>query len=232
MVLSKPLTVNDLPAQGRPRERLLKHGAEVLSPTEILAVILGRGVSGRPVMDMAGELLQRFGDLKGVINAGIDELCQVRGMGMAKAAQIKAVHEIGCRTQGFSEKQTKVAITGPDDLVRLIRSRLLGKEKECFLVIPLNRRNVVLGYEEIVSVGTLDSSLVDTREVFKKAILKNAASVIIAHNHPSGNTEPSPEDIDITRRLVKAGDTLGIPVLDHIIVSDEGFTSLKSRKFI
>ncbi len=232
MVLSKPLTVNDLPAQGRPRERLLKHGAEVLSPTEILAVILGRGVSGRPVMDMAGELLQRFGDLKGVINAGIDELCQVRGMGTAKAAQIKAVHEIGCRTQGFSEKQKKVAITGPDDLVRLIRSRLLGKEKECFLVIPLNRRNVVLGYEEIVSVGTLDSSLVDTREVFKKAILKNAASVIIAHNHPSGNTEPSPEDIDITRRLVKAGDTLGIPVLDHIIVSDEGFTSLKSRKII
>lgn len=232
MVLSKPLTVNDLPAQGRPRERLLKFGAEVLSPTEILAVILGRGVSGRPVMDMAGELLQKFGDLKGVINASIDELCQVRGMGVAKAAQIKAVYEIGRRAEGFSEKQKKVAITGPDDLVKLIRSRLLGKEKECFLVIPLNKRNVVLGNEEIVSVGTLDSSLVDPREVFRKAILKNAASIIIAHNHPSGNTEPSPEDIDITRRLAKAGETLGIQVLDHIIISDDGYTSLKGKKLM
>lgn len=232
MVSNKYLTVRDIPTQGRPRERLLKLGAEALSSTEILALILGRGVSGRPVLDMAGELLQKFGDLKGVINASMDELCDIRGMGVAKAAQIKAVYEIKRRVEGFSEKQKKTAVTRPEDIVRLVRSSLVGKEKECFLVVPLNRRNVVLGYEEIVSIGTLDSSLVDSRAVFRKAILKNAASVIIAHNHPSGNTEPSPEDIDITRRLVKAGETLGIEVLDHIIVSDDGYVSLKSRGIV
>lgn len=229
---NKFLTVNDLPAQGKPRERLLRLGAEALSPTELLAVILGRGVYGRPVLDMAGELLQKFGDLNGVINASIDDLCEVKGMGVAKATQIKAVYEIKRRVEGFSEKQKKIAITRPEDIVRLIRSRLLGKEKECFMVIPLNKRNVVIGNEEIISMGTLDSSLVDCREVFRKAIVKSAASVVIAHNHPSGNTEPSPEDIDITRRLVKAGETLGIEVLDHVIVSDEGYTSLKSRGII
>lgn len=228
MALNKSLTVHDLPVQGRPRERLLKLGAEALSPTEILALILGRGVSGRPVLDMAGELLQKFGDLKGVISASIDDLCQVRGMGVAKAAQIKAVYEIGRRVEGFSEKQEKIVVKKPEDIVRLVRSRLLGKEKECFLVVPLNRRNAVLGNEEIISIGTLDSSLVDPREVFRKAIVKNAASVIIAHNHPSGNTTPSAEDLEITKRLVKAGEMLGIEVLDHIIVGDEEHTSLKS----
>jgi len=230
--VDKSLTVRDLPAQGRPRERLVRLGAEALSPSEILAVVLGRGVSGRPVMDMAAELLQKFGDLRGVINASMDEFCGVKGMGVAKAAQIKAVYEIGRRVEGFSEKQKKITISRPEDIVRLVRSRLLGKAKECFLVIPLNKRNVVIENEEIISMGTLDSSLVDAREVFRKAILKSAASVVIAHNHPSGNTEPSPEDLDITRRLVKAGETLGIEILDHIIVSDEGYTSLKSRGYV
>ncbi len=232
MDLSKPLTVRDIPTQGRPRERLLKFGAEVLTSEEILALILGRGVSGRPVLDMSRELLHKFGDLKGVINASVDELCEVRGMGVAKAAQIRAVYEIKRRVEGFSEKQKKTVVTRPEDIVRLLRSRLLGKEKECFLVVPLNRRNVVLENEEIISMGTLDSSLVDAREVFRKAIVKRAASVIIAHNHPSGNTEPSAEDIEITRRLVKAGNTLGIEVLDHVIISDDGYTSLKSRRLL
>ncbi len=229
MALSKSLTVHDLPEQARPRERLLKHGAEALSAPEVLALILGRGVSGVSVLDMSRELLKRFGDLKGVINASVDELCQVKGMGVAKAAQIKAIYEIRRRIEGFSESQKKIVVSRPEDIVRLVRSRLAGKKKEYFLAVPLNRRNVVSGYEEIISIGTLDSSLVDPREVFRQAIVKNAASVIIAHNHPSGNTEPSPEDIDITRRLVKAGETLGIEVLDHIIVSDDGHTSLKSK---
>lgn len=229
---NKSLTVHDLPVQARPRERLLKHGAEALSAPEILALILGSGGVGVSVLDMARELLKKFGDLNGVINASVDELRQVRGMGTAKAAQIKAVCEIKRRIDAFPESLEKIVISRPEDIVRLVRSRLTGKKKECFLCVPLNRRNAVLGNEEIISVGTLDSSLVDPREVFRQAILKNAASVIIAHNHPSGNTEPSAEDIDITKRLVKAGQMLGIEVLDHVIVSDAGHCSLKSKGLI
>lgn len=228
----KSLTVRDLPKLERPRERLLKHGAETLSAQEILALILGRGIAGMPVLDLACELLRKFRDLKGVVSASLEELCQVKGMGLAKAAQIKATYEIWRRIEGFPESQEKVIVSRPEDVVKLVRGHLIGREKEHFLVVPLNRRNMVLGQGQIISIGTLDSSLVDPREVFRQAILKNAASIIIAHNHPSGNTEPSKEDIDITRRLLKAGENLGIEILDHIIVSDEGHTSLKSKGLI
>jgi DNA repair protein RadC len=221
-------TVRDLPLGERPRERLLKLGSEALSAQEIPAVILGRGTRGESVMMTSQKLLSRFGNLKGIANASVEELIQTTGIGPAKAAQIKAALELSRRLEADASEKPKRILKSPEDVAAEVNSQLKGKKKEHFLVLCLDTRNRLID-RKLVSMGSLDTSIVHPREVFKEAISSCAASVVFAHNHPSGDPEPSKEDVELTRRLVRAGEILGIDVLDHIIICDKSFVSLKAR---
>ncbi len=226
--MKESFTVRDLPIGERPRERLLKLGSEALSAQEILAVILGRGTKGESVMVTSQKLLSRFGNLKGVANASVEELIQTSGIGPAKATQIKAALELGRRLEADAGEKPRPILRSPEDVAAEVRSQLKGKKKEHFLVLCLDTRNRLIN-SRLVSMGSLDTSIVHPREVFKEAVSSCAASVIFAHNHPSGDPEPSKEDIELTKRLARAGEIVGIDVLDHIVVCDEGFISLKAR---
>ena len=220
------MTIHDLPISERPRERLQRLGAEALSAQEILALILGRGIAGESVMVTAQRLLGRFGNLKGIAGASLEELAQIRGIGLAKASQIKAAFELTNRVESYSEGSSKPLLKTPEDVAGLVRVRLKGKKKEYFLAVLLDTRSQLIKVAEI-SVGSLDSSIVHPREVFKEAISASAASVIFVHNHPSGDTEASEDDIKLTKRLAEAGEIMGIDVLDHIIIGDKKYLSLK-----
>ena len=228
--MKESFTIHDLPVAERPRERLQKLGVDALSAQEILALILGRGIAGESVMVTAQRLLSQFGNLKGIANASVEELSQVKGMGVAKASQIKAAFELANRLEGYAEAGEKSPVTTPEDVLNLVRSRLKSKKKEYFLALLLNTRNQLIKVAEI-SVGSLDSSIVHPREVFKEAISASAASVVFAHNHPSGDPTSSEDDIKLTKRLVEAGEIVGIEVLDHIIIGDKKYLSLKREGF-
>jgi len=220
------MTIHDLPAADRPRERLQRLGVEALSAQEILALILGRGIAGESVMVTAQRLLSQFGGLKGIAGASIEQLGQVRGIGIAKASQIRAAVELANRVEGYSESGEKTQVKTPEDVASLVQGRLKDKKKEYFLAILLDTRNQLIKAAEI-SVGSLDSSIVHPREVFKEAISASAASVIFVHNHPSGDTEASEDDIALTKRLAQAGEIVGIDVLDHVIIGGKSYISLK-----
>jgi DNA repair protein RadC len=224
-------TVRDLPLSERPRERLLKLGSEALSAQEILALILGRGIKGESVMVTSQKLLSRFGNLKGIANASVEELSEIKGVGLAKAAQIKAALELSKRLEGDAGEKQKPVVKSPEDVVNIVKSQLKGKKKEHFLVLCLDTRNRVINCRP-VSIGSLDTSIVHPREVFKEAVSSSAASVIFVHNHPSGDPEPSKEDVELTKRLVKAGEIIGIDVLDHIVVCDRSYLSLKASNLL
>jgi len=221
-------TVHDLPLNERPRERLFKLGSEALSAQEILSLILGRGIKGESIMMTSQKLLSRFGNLKGIANASIEELTQTKGIGPAKAAQIKAALELSKRLEADVGEKPKPVLKSPEDVAAVMRSKLKGKKKEHFWVLCLDTRNKLINWKQ-VSIGSLDTSIVHPREVFKEAVSSSAASVIFVHNHPSGDPEPSKEDIELTKRLVKAGEIIGIDVLDHIIVCDKSYLSLKAK---
>ena len=197
-----------------------------MSAQEILALILGRGVSGESVMVTAQRLLSQFGSLKGIAGASVEELSQVKGIGLAKAAQIKAAFELANRLEGYAEAGDKPVVKAPEDAVGLVRGSLKGKKKEHFLALMLDTRSRLIKVAEI-SVGSLDSSIVHPREVFKEAISATAASVVFVHNHPSGDPAASEDDIGLSKRLAEAGEIVGIDVLDHIIIGDKKFLSLK-----
>ncbi|MFH1381871.1 MAG: DNA repair protein RadC [Chloroflexota bacterium] len=226
--MKKSFTIHDLPVSERPRERLQKLGAEALSAQEVLAVILGRGVAGESVMVTVQRLLTQFGNLKSMANASVEELSKVKGIGPAKATQIKAAFELARRLEVPADTGISPVVKTPADVVSSLRGRLKGKKQEHFLVLLLDTRGHLTKVVEI-SVGSLDTSIVHPREVFKEAISASAASVIFVHNHPSGDPEPSEDDIKLTKRLVQAGEIVGIDVLDHLVVCDESYLSLKSK---
>lgn len=224
--MAATLTVRDLPLSERPRERLARLGAESLSEQELLACILGRGVAGESVLMSARRLLARFGALRGIAEASVEQLSGVHGIGPAKAIQLKAAVELARRTAPVPEP--RAVIDGAEAAAALVRPHLLDKRKEHFVALLLDNRHQLIRLSP-VAVGSLSASLVHPRELFKEAIAASAAAVIVAHNHPSGDPEPSEQDLEVTRRLAAAGAVLGIEVLDHLIVATHGTVSLSSR---
>ncbi|MDP3767812.1 MAG: DNA repair protein RadC [Dehalococcoidia bacterium] len=225
------LTVRELPESDRPRERLASLGSQALSSVELLACLLGRGGSGESVLVIAQKLLAKFGSLSGIAGASLEELSQVRGVGLAKACQLKAACEIGRRAELSPSGGQGAPLETTEAAGRAARRFLAGRKKEHFILILLDSRHRILRTAEI-SIGTLDMSVVHPRETFKEAIAGSAAAIILAHNHPSGDPAPSREDLELTRRLTEAGRLLGIPVLDHIIVGGSGFLSLRAAGFL
>jgi len=224
--MSKSFTLHDLPKEERPRERLIKFGEQALSAQELLQLILGRGIAGESVMVTSQKLLSQFGSLQKLAEASIEELSSVKGIGPAKAAQIKAVFEIGRRISTQTPSYKSKELTNPEKVFKFMRSKIKDYSKEHFYVIALNSRNWSVSE---ISIGTLDSSLVHPREVFSEAIKNKAASVIFVHNHPSGDPEPSEEDLAITKKLIDSGNVLGIKVIDHIIITRSNFLSVQNQ---
>lgn len=223
-------TVHDLPKPERPRERLQKFGAEALSAQELLALVIGRGIPKKSVMNIAQELLVKFGNIKAISQATLEELSQIKGIGLAKAAQIKACFELG-RREELEPELKNFDIKDPETVVKAVRAGIMDKAKEHFKLILLNPRNKIVGISTI-SIGTLNASLVHPREVFKDAIKHSAASIVLAHNHPSGDPDPSEDDLTITKRLTEAGKIFGVEVIDHIIIGKNGFFSFKEKGLI
>lgn len=223
-------TVRDLPKPERPRERLQKVGPENLSAQELLALVIGRGIPKKSVMTIAQELLARFGNVQAISRATLEELSQIKGIGLAKAAQIKACFELA-RRENLDTDEENFDVKSPEAVFKLVNSSIKDKAKEHFKLILLNSRNKKIGISSI-STGTLTTSLVHPREVFKEALSHSAASVILAHNHPSGDPEPSEDDLKITRKLVESGKILGVEVLDHIIIGKDKFYSFREKGLI
>jgi len=218
-------TVRDLPSSERPRERLQKLGASSLSAAELLAVVMGRGIKGESVLIVTQRLLDKFKDVRGLAGASVEELSSVRGIGLAKACQITAAFELANRWDSSTQVKGNIIKT-PEDAYSELKGYFRGMHKECFRSLFLDTRSRVIKSIE-VSVGSLDSSIVHPRELFKEAIAASSASFIAAHNHPSGNPEPSQDDIRLSKRLKEAGDLVGIEMIDHIIIGDRNFFSLK-----
>jgi DNA repair protein RadC len=219
----------------QPREKLLKHGPTVLSDAEVLALLLGSGIhtSEGPVsaVELGRSLLQSYGSLHDVAQRKPKELTRIRGVGPAKASKLAAAFEAGRRVEAQRQQEERVQVTCPDDVADAYGPLLRDLDKEVFRVVHLNTANVIIG-DYTVSEGGLSSSVVEPRGVFEQAILDDAAAVICLHNHPSGNPEPSREDVRITRQLVEAGETMGIPVHDHLIIAGTEHTSLAERGVI
>lgn len=219
--------IRDLAEQDRPRERLIKVGAEVLSTAELLAIVLRNGSQGESVLRLAERLLVEFDSLPGLSRATITELISIHGVGEAKAAEIKAALEIGRRLVA-SAPEERPRVSSPDDAFHLLKSEMMFLEQEHLRLILLDTRNRVLR-TPTVYVGSLNTSVIRVGELFRAAIRDNAAAFIVAHNHPSGDPSPSPEDITVTRQIVQAGKLLDVDVLDHIVIGRNRFVSLKQR---
>jgi DNA repair protein RadC len=219
--------IKDLATRERPRERLQRLGAQALADAELIAILLRTGIQGRSAIELARSLLQRAGGLSGMHRASFGELRAVPGIGPAKAAQIKAAIEVGRRLAVAEQGETPV-IRSPQDAADLIQYEMGALEQEHFRVLLLDTRNQVLGQKDVYR-GSLNASMIRVGEVFRDAIRENAAAIIVAHNHPSGDPSPSPEDVAVTRAIADAGRMLDIELLDHIVIGRTRFVSLKAR---
>ncbi|MDZ7292772.1 MAG: DNA repair protein RadC [candidate division KSB1 bacterium] len=217
------IRITDLPEDQRPRERLIQHGPESLSDAELLAIILRTGDGKRSAIDLAHHILNQCHGFRGLDAMSIDELCGIRGVGPAKAAQIKAALTIGRKLVGEKLPERKHIQTSRD-VFDLLHSRLRNLPREVFIMLLLTARNRLIKEQKLYE-GTLTQSMVTPREVLKEAINGKASAVIFVHNHPSGEPSPSLEDRQITKQLVEACKTAGIIVHDHIIIGDEKFFS-------
>ena len=219
--------IKDWPEEERPREKLLNKGPSALTDAELLALILRTGVGNHTALDLARKILTDARSLRSVATKTPGELTRLKGIGKAKAVELFAAFEIGRRVEGTRE-EAKAIIRAPADVARIMGPKLRERTLELFYVLLLDSMNGLKQVVELTS-GTLNASLVHPREVFKTAIDHRAASVVVVHNHPSGNREPSREDIEITKQLKDAGTIIGIPLHDHIIIAGDGFTSLAER---
>jgi len=220
-------SIQSLPQSERPRERLMKFGPESMAASELIAIILGSGMKGRSVLVLAQELVAHFGTLARLAQATIEELRQIKGIGQAKAVQLRAIFSLSTRLASQSS-QARYRVDNPIHAYHLVKDELQHEKREFFMAILLDTKGYVICHE-VIAIGTLSNTLVHPREVFYPAIRHKAASLIVLHNHPSGDPTPSPEDIAVTQKLVEAGKLVGIPVNDHIIVGDQGYVSLRQK---
>jgi DNA repair protein RadC len=219
--------ISDLPESDRPRERLISAGADRLGEAELLAILLRVGVSGQSAVQMGQHLLERFGGLAGIHRAPFEELVGVKGVGMAKAAQIKAAIELGRRLQQ-SKPEEHTTISNPAQAADLVKYDMQALDHEELRVILMDTRNQVLEVREVYR-GSVNTAQVRAADVFKAAVRKNATALIVVHNHPSGDPTPSPDDVAVTRELIKAGEMIDVKVLDHIIIGRGRHVSMKER---
>ncbi len=223
------IMVRDLPIDERPREKLMADGAACLSNVELLAILLRTGTKENSVLRVAEQVLARYKDvgLTAMMSMSVAELSSVQGIGAVKAATILAAVELGRRLSQKAAEKVEI-VHGPEDVAHYAMPRFRFEQKEHFAVMLLNTKNHILGLTD-VSVGSLSASIVHPREVFQTALWYAAAAMILIHNHPSGDPSPSREDINVTQRLVKAGKIMDIPVLDHIVLGDNRFVSIKEK---
>lgn len=221
-------TIHDFSGDERPRERLLQHGAETLSDAELIAIVLRSGMAGENVVDMARGLIEGFGGMAGLVRADPAALQRTRGLGPAKAAQIAAAIELGRRAQQI-DPEARPLLTSPEAVNRLLGPRLLGKRKEEFYVLALDTRGRLLGGLAPANGGGVNGVQVRTAEAFREAVILDAVSVVLVHNHPSGDPRPSPQDVQITKQLIAAGQLLDIEVQDHVVLGQNSFVSMQKE---
>ena len=219
--------ITDLAADERPRERLASLGPQALASSELLAILLRVGVTGENAVQVGQRLLTGFGGLAGLHRVPFEELCAQRGIGAAKAAQIKAAIELGRRLM-LETPEERPLINSPADAAALVSYEMSALEQEHLRVILLDTRNRVLDIVEVYK-GSVNSSQVHVGELFKAAIRRTASALIVVHNHPSGDPTPSPDDIAVTRAIVQAGKLLDVDVLDHMVIGQGRWVSLKER---
>lgn len=220
------MRIKDLSKIERPREKLIKHGVNKLTDAELLAVVLGSGTRGENVIELSKKVLKMIiSDKLDQIN--LKDLTSIKGMGLIKACQIVACIELGKR---ILKGKRAVFVISPKEIFRELKDTR-GSKKEHFVIFYLDVRNQIIR-QETISIGTLNASLVHPREVFEPAVRDLAAQIILSHNHPSGDSQPSSEDLELTKRLVEAGKLLGIEIIDHIIVCRDEYFSLKENKMI
>ena len=224
-------TIKNMPISERPREKMITYGCQSLSNAELLAIVLSTGTKDKTAIDLARGILNMSSEgLRTLTNCTMEELMQIRGIGLAKASQVIAAVELGKRI-ALTTNVNNYKIQGPEDISNLLMEEMRYLNKEIFNIILLNTKNNVIAIENI-SIGSLNASIVHPREVFNIAIKRSSSAIILAHNHPSGDPKPSTEDINITKRLIEAGTIIGINVLDHIIIGDGIYFSMKEKEII
>jgi DNA repair protein RadC len=229
-VVKEELMIRDFPKTERPREKLLAEGADKLSNQELLAILLGTGTKNQSVIQLAYHVLKHFDGLRFFKEATVEELMDLKGIGKAKAVLLCAAIELGKRL-GNMKISDKYIIRSPEDAAQYVMEELRTLTQEHFVCLYLDTKNQVL-HRQTIFIGSLNASIVHPREVFKAAIRRSSASLICLHNHPSGDPTPSREDINVTKRLVEAGKVLGIELLDHLIIGDKKFISLKEKGYV
>jgi DNA repair protein RadC len=215
-----------MPSREKPRERFLRLGAPALSTAELLAILLGSGLRGASALDLGQAIVARFG-LGGLGKAGVEDLGRLPGLGPARALRIGAAVELGRRMASHAPVERR-RIRAPADVAGMLSAEMAALEQEHLRVVMLNIRHEVLGVHEVYK-GSLSASPVRVAEVFREPIRRNVASIIVVHNHPSGDPDPSPDDVRITRQLVEAGRLLDVEVLDHLVIAERGWASLRER---
>lgn len=226
--MNNNVKVKDIPKEERPVEKLLLNGPEFLSNAELLAIILRTGTNGENIVSLSTRLLSEFEGLNGLLDAGIAEITNIKGIKNIKASQILAIGELFKRFNTLRSMSSNRKITSPKDIIWMLSNEMVNLKQEVLKLIMLDTKNNIIGIKDVFK-GSLNTSIVHPREIFNEAIKKNSASIIICHNHPSGDPTPSKEDINITIRLKEASQILGINLLDHIIIGKEKFVSLKEK---